>query len=1036
MIIPPRFYPLFIACVSLTSVLHAQSIPKERQITHREQSLTPYDPFTADEIWKRIDIPPSPFLSVEKALASFEVAPGFRVECVAAEPLVVDPLMFEFDPDGRIWVVEFRGWMIDIEGTGEADPIGQVVVLEDTDGDSFMDKSTVFLDKLVMPRTISFVQGGVLIAEPPHLWFCEDTDGDLKCDRKKVVGKYGRPGNPEHTENGLMPSLDNWMYSANATIRHRFRDGKLIEDATNYRGQWGITQDDYGRLFFNYENRPLHADLFPSAYALRNKNVDLRRSAMGMNYDVGGSAREVFPIRVTPGITLGGNELRDDGTLRTFTIACGPSIYRGDQFPEQYRGASIIPEAAGNLVRLNHLSSDGVHFSATNAFDKQEWLATTDERFRPVCSRTGPDGAVYVCDLYRGIIEHVIYMMPYLRHQILSRNLDKPLGGGRIYRLVHEDKPLGPRPSMSGESSSELVKHLSHPNGWWRDTAQRLLVERRAIETTDQLRQLACHGQDHLGRIHALWTLEGIDRLDWLSVQSNLDHEDAKVRSMAIRLAERFLDQHQAEIIAQLKTLFADERPMVRLQLLLTLGEVEGELAEKLILAVLNAHPDQVFLAAAISGLEGRELEVLGRLLKESDWTAEKEKQTDALQYLAQAVIHAGDPQRISQMFELLQPPTKAEHWPTTAMLTGILESSDSRARWPEPLLLTQRPELLDQLASSSVERWHEQANQLLRIITWPGDTTERETRPVLTKLTPEEEKRRVLGEAIYNATCYSCHNSNGRGKPDQVPPLADSDWVNGKPDRLVRIVLQGLHGPIEVNGQKWNLTMPALGQSPLLNDERLAGLLTYIRRAWDNYGDPVAPKLVASIRQATAGRTSSWSAEELLNPQLADSRSHATPTDPLELYRSALSAGDAERGRELFHTNLKVRCSACHKVGRFGGGFVGPDLTEVGKRLAPEQLLESLIVPSAKIAKGYETLLVITDSGLVHSGIVTSENDREMVLALPAGGTATLLLDEIEERIPAGISTMPQMASSFSVAEIADLVAYLKSLQSATSDQ
>ena len=1032
----PKLCLLFLACFSLASVSHAQSIPKERQITHREKSLTPYDPFTAEELWKRIDIPPSPFLSAEDAVQAFEVAPGFRLECVAAEPLVVDPVMFEFDPDGRIWAVEFRGWMRDIEGAGEGDPIGQVIVLEDTDGDSFMDKSTVFLDKLVMARTISFVQGGVLVAEPPHLWFCKDSDGDLKCDSKTLVGKYGRPGNPEHTENGLMHSLDNWMYSANATVRHRFRDGKLTEESTNYRGQWGITQDDFGRLFFNYENRPLHADLFPSAYAVRNRNVDLRRPAMGMNYDVGGSAREVFPIRVTPGITLGGNELRDDGTLRTFTIACGPSIYRGDQFPEEYRGAAIIPEAAGNLVRLNHLSSDGVHISAVNAFGRQEWLATTDERFRPVCSRTGPDGAVYICDLYRGIIEHVIYMMPYLRHQILSRKLDKPIGGGRIYRVMHEGKPLGPRPSMSHANSAELVKHLSHPNGWWRDTAQRLLVERHATEVTNRLRQLACHGEDRLGRIHALWTLEGIARLDWVSVQSNLEHEDAMVRSTAIRLAERFLDQHPTELAAHLESLSADGRPMVRLQLLLTLGEVKNELSDRLMLHVLNAHPDRVFFAAALSGLEGRELEFLGRLLSLSDWTAEKERESDALRLLALAVIHEGDSRRISKLLKMASPPTPTEHWPTSAILAGILDSDNSRARWPEPLLLGQRPELLDRLASSSVQRWREQAIELTRFITWPGDATERETRPILAKLTPDEERRRILGEAVYNATCYSCHKSDGRGQPDQVPPLADSDWVNGKPDLLVRIVLQGLHGPIEVNGQKWNLSMPALGHSPLLNDERLAGVLTYIRRAWDNYGDPVPPELVASIRQTTAGRSIPWTAEELLNPQRTERGPQAAPTDPLQRYRSALSEGDAERGRRLFHANLKVRCSACHMVGRFGGGFVGPDLTEVGKRLTREQILESLIVPSARITEGYETTLVITNAGLSYTGIVTSENDREIVLALPAGGTATVLLDEIEERIVAGVSTMPQMANSFSVEQIGDLVAYLSSLKSATSDQ
>ena len=189
-------------------------------------------------MWKRIPIPPAPALSPEEALASFQTAPGFRVECVAAEPLVVDPVMFEFDPDGRIWAVEMRGWMRDIEGSGEGDPTGQVVVLEDTDGDSIMDRSTVFLDKLVMPRTVSFVQGGVLIAEPPNLWFCEDSDGDLKCDRKSRVADWGLPGNPEHTDNGLMHALDNWMYNAKSTLRHRFRRRRA--DRGRYDFPWPV----------------------------------------------------------------------------------------------------------------------------------------------------------------------------------------------------------------------------------------------------------------------------------------------------------------------------------------------------------------------------------------------------------------------------------------------------------------------------------------------------------------------------------------------------------------------------------------------------------------------------------------------------------------------------------------------------------------------------------------------------------------------------------------------------------------------------
>ena len=243
-----------IVAVFAAAPLLAQSVPKERQITHREQSLTPYDPFSADELFKRIKIPPSPALTPAEALKSFQVAPGFRIECVAAEPLVVNPVMFEFDADGRIWVVEMRGYMRDLEGSDEGTRIGNVVVLEDTNGDSVMDRSTVFLDKLVMPRTLSFVAGGLLVAEPPNLWYCRDIDGDLKCDEKRLVGTYGRPGNPQHTDNGLFHALDNWLYSADCNFRHKFIDGQLLWEPMARRGQWGVTQDDYGRLFYNYEN--------------------------------------------------------------------------------------------------------------------------------------------------------------------------------------------------------------------------------------------------------------------------------------------------------------------------------------------------------------------------------------------------------------------------------------------------------------------------------------------------------------------------------------------------------------------------------------------------------------------------------------------------------------------------------------------------------------------------------------------------------------------------------------------------------------
>ncbi len=1029
-----KFLMLLALCCAVAKQSQAQSTPKERRITHREQSLKSYNPFTADEMWKHIKIPPAPPLTPEQALASFKMAPGFKVECVASEPLVVDPVMFEFDPDGRIWVVEMRGWMRDLEGSGEGDPIGKVVVLEDTDGDTIMDKSTVFLDQLVMPRTVSFVQGGVLIAEPPFLWFCEDTDGDLKCDRKTKVADWGRAGNPEHTENGLMHAIDNWMYNAKSTERHKFVDGKLIAEKTIFRGQWGVTQDDYGRLFYNYENSSLHADLLPAEYVLRNRHIG-GRSSYGLNTKVAAKAQEVFPVRVTPGITLGGTELRKDGTLRTFTIACGPSIYRGTQFPDKFNGYAVIPEAAGNLVRLDRVFGDGAELETQNAFDQRELLASTDERFRPVWSRTGPDGALYIGDIYRGIIEHVIFMMPYLKNQIQSRGLDKPVGLGRIYRITHEGKALGKVPRMSGQSSAELVAHLSHANGWWRDTAQRLLVERKAVEVADQLKELVTGGENALARLHALWTLQGIGKLDWKIVNEGMGDEDQMVRATAIRLSEAFIEtkRERAQVFDRLRESFAMEKPMVQLQLQLTLGGMKTVAAEAQMVQILNRNPSRLFATATVSGLAGRELEFITRLLKGGEWSSEKENHSLVLKTLASAVVNEGAGERVASLLELAAVQEGGQEWRGRSILTGILESNRAKEKWPTPFELTVKPQILDKLGASSEFDRAKMLTALQRIVTWPSDGFPHPKRPVPKALTATQEQRRIAGEAVYNATCFACHKGNGRGLIGQAPQLADSDWVNGPADRVVRIALNGVQGPIEVNGTVWNHTMPGLGSSPILNDERLAAVLTYIRRAWGNYGEAVEPELVAAIRKESAGRSIPWLVEELLDPAARAKSQPAAPLDPLAKYRDVLKNGDADRGKEIFHTNLSLRCNACHKVGKSGGGFIGPDLSDVGGRASSDEyLLESLIVPNAKIVEGYQTMVITTRDGKFQAGTLVSEDEKNIVLAQMTGGEIRVPVVDIKERVLSPISTMPPVGAIFSVQEIADLVAYLSSLKMA----
>ena len=354
------------------------------------------------------------------------------------------------------------------------------------------------------------------------------------------------------------------------------------------------------------------------------------------------------------------------------------------------------------------------------------------------------------------------------------------------------------------------------------------------------------------------------------------------------------------------------------------------------------------------------------------------------------------------------------------------MNSDLGHSRWPEPIPLKERPRLLGEKPSS--------ADALRRILTWPGDTTVRERKPVLSPLTPAQEKRLVLGEAVYNVTCIACHKEDGRGQPGQAPPLVDSEWVNGPHDRLARIVLHGIHGPVKVRGEDWNLRMPGLGNSPVMNDERLAGVLTYVRRAWDNYGEAVDPEHVTAIRRSTPDRAMPWTVEELLAPSTTAPRSAASKTDPLEAYRAVLASGDAEKGRFLFHSNREIRCNACHTVGNLGGGFVGPDLTEVGKRANREYLLESLIDPSARIVKGFETLVIATDDGKLFSGTFVADDGRTLVVAPPAGGKVEIPVAKIAERIQSPVSSMPPMGNTFTPRQIADLVAYLESLKSPPS--
>jgi glucose/arabinose dehydrogenase len=670
----------------------AQSVPAERPRARPPSMLTGRAEWEKGaDLLKRIKVPPAPPLSPEEALKTFKLAPGYRIELVAAEPMVQNPISFEFDPAGRIWVVEYQGYMRDIKGTGEGDPICRVVVLEDTDGDGRADKSTVFLDKLVMPRSLSFVKGGVLIQEPPKIWFCEDTDGDLRCDKRTEVGKLGVAGNPQHTGNGLRYGIDNWLHNADATTRHRWIDGKLVEEPVAHSGQFGVSFDESGRFFTSHESSALHADLISGEYLPRNRNLAALavrggRGFAGIDTNVAAGAQQVYPIRVTPGITLGAMELRDDGRLRTYTIVSGTCFYDGDQFGDEARDNIFVPEAGGNLVGRLKLTP-GIRPKAVRFYpDEQEFLASTDERFRPVNARVGPDGALYLADLYRGIIEHVIFMVPWISDQVRDRKLDKGQNQGRIYRIVREDRPIDRRPpNLAIASTAELVGHLGDATGWWRLTSQRLLVERRDPAAVPLLKELALRGKNPLARLHALWTLDGCGALDTETKFAAFADGDERVRAAAIKVCEHGLDaSQQAALLSKLVELNGDSSESVRLQATLTASSLPQPAALPVLARLARSGPDPLFHAAALAGLQDRELEFLDVLLADSrgrEALGDYERQLLGL--AAQCVLEAANPARTSALLDALSGAVGPGDWQKAALLDAMTAYAfNSRRGW------------------------------------------------------------------------------------------------------------------------------------------------------------------------------------------------------------------------------------------------------------------------------------------------------------------------------------------------------------------
>ena len=549
------------------------------------------------------------------SLENYQIENGFELSLIASEPFMKAPVSIDFDNKGRIWVVEMRGYMPNLEGIGEDEPNGRITILEDFDKDGVIDHSKIFLDKLILPRGLAHVYGGLLYVDGPKLWFVEIKND--KPGKKTLVDPiYAEGGNVEHSSNGLMMNIDNWIYNANYNFRYQLKNGKWVKEPTSNRGQWGITKDNFGRLYFNNNATQLQGD-----YVLPNKAIQNRYFKPSIAENQRLTNNSVFPIHQTS-VNRGYEKgvLDEKGYSTSVTAACGPLIYRGGAFPESYHQNAFVCVPEANLIKRNILTFKNIQTTATQAIEKKEFIASTDEGFRPVNLFNGPDGAMYIVDMHRGIIQHKAYISQYLTEQLSLKKLDTLQNAGRILKVTNKASKLNPVPDLSKASSKELVALLSHPNGWLRDRSQQLLIQKKDLSMVKELINLIKNNQKYSTAIHALYVLEGLNVLNFSTLSDVVKQsKQPETIAHALGILEHFAVLQNITKMKELgNQLLAQNNEVIDLYLSMSMTNWL-KLSEADFLPILSVIDKKyatqaIFQEAIMSSLEGKEEKYLNTM--------------------------------------------------------------------------------------------------------------------------------------------------------------------------------------------------------------------------------------------------------------------------------------------------------------------------------------------------------------------------------------------------------------------------------------
>jgi len=981
----------------------------------------------------------SPFSeSADSALATFKLPPGFKIELIAAEPLISDPVDMTIDGEGRMYVVEMHGYPLDLNHAGK------IIMLRDTNGDGKMDTRTVFADSLVLPTGVMCWKKGIIVTDPPNVYYMEDTNGDGKADIKKVLLTGFALTNPQYLVNRPMYGLDNWIYLAHEGIEEtdtyqkefgdtgrdifypedpigprlpvnaqgrtvRFRPDNHALEETSSSTQFGQTFDDWGHHFLVYNANHIYQEVIANRYLKRNPDQFVGDATESLSDH--GDACEVYPITKNPEHQL----LTDVGVI---TSACGITDYQGGAFPDKFNhNVTFVCEPVSNLIHADRLKDTGASFIASRVLDHQEFLASTDAWSRPVNMYIGPDGALYVVDYYREIIEHPEWMS---ESAVKAGNLYNGRDKGRIYRISATDAAPANWTShlnLNDSTDIQLVEKLSSANIWWRSNAQRLLVDRNHETVVPALIKMAQNTESPLGRLHALWTLEGMNKLTPELIMQALKDPEPGVRENAIKLTELHFAA-SPDLATNLIALKEDDNAKVRYQLLCTLGSVNtpeaGKAREELLFKDIS---DKWVQIAALSA-SSQNSDMLEGVLKK--FNPEVPAYASLVTRLGTMIGASKNSKTIESFLRrAVDPiPDPAKSW-SASLLEGLAEGLKNRKSLPEGFS-SERQLLINVCLHHPDVNIRRSARSMLEAIGISNSPMApivmQEAQRIAANKNISSDKR---AEAV-NLMALQIPTNNVAFLESLITPdgptdiqLAAIQALNKIPGTTVSVFLL----------KNWPSLSPGIRDAALntfitepFSVPRLSLLLQNIANGNITRGELGWPVTVILMRDIPD------SLKEYARTLLSTKKEDRTPV--IRDYETSLSLkGNADKGKTVYVAN----CLVCHQVrGKMGVAF-GPDLGTV-QSWNPENLLINILDPNLSISHGYELWNLVLNDGTMLQGIIVSETSNAIVLNRQGGVKTTIARKDIRSIRTLNVSPMPNdFEKRIGKQQMADLIAFIK---------